>query len=312
VSTRGWSASHDVFVAEETSLSGVHRLVVRSLDGRVSREIPSVAAESPVPRVEMETVGPDHVHVALVRPRSYVPGARYPLIDAAYGGPHAQVVSLDPRSMLMPQWMADATGAVVVTIDAKGTPGRGRAWERAIAGKLGDVPIDGHIEVIHALLALHPEIDGSRIGVYGKSFGATFAALAVLRHPDVYKAGVAIAPVTDWRNYDTAYTERYLGLPDANAAAYDASSVLVAARAPASAGSEPSLLVAHGTADDNVYFFNSLQLVEELAKAGRPFRFLPFMGQTHQIASPDANVAIYSAAAEAFVSAFQTASPKVR
>jgi dipeptidyl-peptidase 4 len=262
-----------------------------------------------VPHVEMEDVGPDHVHVALVRPRSYVPGARYPLIDAAYGGPHAQVVSLDARSMLMPQWMADATGSIVVTIDARGTPARGRAWERALAGKLGDVPLDGHIEVIRALVASHPEIDGSRVGVYGKSFGGYFAALAVLRHPEVYKAGVAIAPVTDWRNYDTAYTERYLGLPDANAAAYDTSSVLTAARSAPPPGVQPTLLIAHGTADDNVYFFNSLQLVEELAKAGRPFRFLPFMGQTHQIASPEANIAIYAAAAEAFQHAFAAKGP---
>ena len=198
------------------------------------------------------------------------------------------MVALDARAMLLAQWMADATGAIVVRIDAKGTPGRGRAWERALAGKLGDVPLDGHVAVIQALAATHPRIDGSRGGVYGWSFGGTFSALAVLRRPDVFKAGVAIAPVTDWRNYDTAYTERYLGLPDANAAAYDRASVLVAAAAPRAPGSEPALLVAHGTADDNVYFFNSLELVDALARAGRSFRFLPFLGQTHQFASPEA------------------------
>ena len=291
--------AHDVFLAREGSLSGVHRLIVRSLDGTVAREVPSVAALAPVPRIEVLDVGPGPMHVALVRPTSYVPGARYPLIDSAYGGPHARTVELDARSMLFEQWMADATGAIVVSIDAMGTPGRGRAWERALAGKLGDVPLEGHVQAIAALVASHPEIDGSRVGVYGWSFGGYFSALAVLRRPDVYSAAVAIAPVTDWRNYDTAYTERYLGLPGDDASAYDRASVVAAAAAPAPPGPQPTLLIAHGTADDNVYFFNSLQLVDALAKADRPFTFLPLSGQTHQMASPESEAAVWSAAAEA-------------
>jgi dipeptidyl-peptidase-4 len=209
--------------------------------------------------------------------------------------------------MLFNQWMADATGAIVVVIDAKGTPGRGRAWERALAGKLADVPIDGHVQAIQALIAAHPEIDGSRVGVFGWSFGGYFSALAVLRRPDVYKAAVAIAPVTDWHNYDTAYTERYLGLPKDQVAAYDASSLLVAAAVQPAPGPQPTLLIAHGTADDNVYFFNSLQLVDALAKAGRSFRFLPFMGQTHQFASAEAHAAVWSAATQALQKGLGTA-----
>ncbi len=301
--------SHDVFVAYEGSLSGVHRQVVRSVSGPTAQEIPSVAAPAPQVHVEMEDVGPDRIHVALVRPHGYVQGARYPLVDSAYGGPHAQVVGLDQRRMLFDQWMADATGAIVVVIDAKGTPGRGRAWERALAGKLADVPLDGHVQAIQALVAAHPEIDGSRVGVFGWSFGGYFSALAVLRRPDVYKAAVAIAPVTDWKNYDTAYTERYLGLPKDQAAAYDASSLVVAAAVPPAPGPQPTLLIAHGTADDNVYFFNSLQLVDALAKAGRPFRFLPFMGQTHQFASAEAQAAVWSAAAQALQKGLAAAQP---
>ena len=299
VRARFTDGQHDVFEASEASLSGVHRSVVRSLDGKTTREIPSLAANPPLPRVIHEDVGPDAMHVAIVRPRAYVEGARYPVIDAAYGGPGVQIVSLDPRQQLLEQWMADATGAIVVTIDAKGTPGRGRSWERAIAGKLGDVPIDGHVAALHAIIASHPEIDGSRVGVYGWSFGGYFSAAAVLRHPELFSVGVAIAPVIDWRDYDTAYTERYLGLPDANAAAYDAASVLTYANRPRSPSSrEPTLLLAHGTADDNVYFLNSLKLVDAMAKSGRAFRFVPFIGQTHQMASPDAYEAVWSQAAE--------------
>lgn len=302
--------SHDVFLTQEGSLSGVHRQMVRSVSGQTAQEIPSVAAPAPPVHVEMEDVGPDRMHVAMVRPRGYVQGARYPLVDSAYAGPHVHIVGLDQRRMLFNQWMADATGAIVVSIDAKGVPGRGRAWERALAGKLADVPLDGHVQAIHALVAAHPEIDGSRVGVFGWSFGGYFSALAVLRRPDVYEAAVAIAPVTDWRNYDTAYTERYLGLPKDQAAAYDASSLVVAAAVPPAAGPQPTLLVAHGTADDNVYFFNSLQLVDALAKAGRPFRFLPFLGQTHQFASAEAQAAVWTAAAQALQAGLGTAQPR--
>jgi dipeptidyl-peptidase-4 len=291
--------SHDVFLTREASLSGVHRIMVRSIDGKIAREVPSVAAPAPVTHVELEDVGPDLMHVALVRPHGYVQGARYPLIDSAYGGPHAQTVALDDRGMLFEQWMADATGAIVFSVDAKGTPGRGRAWERELSGKLGDVPLGGHVQAIKALALAHPEIDATRVGVYGWSFGGYFSSLAVLRRPDVFTAGVAIAPVTDWRNYDTAYTERYLGLPSDQKAAYDASSVVLAAATPPAPGPQPTLLIAHGTADDNVYFFNSLQLVDALAKSGRSFRFLPFIGQTHQFASAEAQAAVWSAAAQA-------------
>lgn len=288
---------HDVFLSREESLTAPHRLVVRSMASGVLREVPSVADRPPLPGVDLTTVGPDGMHAGIVRPHAFVPGARYPLIDSAYGGPHAQVVAADAMAWLFEQWMADAAGAIVVSIDAKGTPGRGRAWERAILGKLGDVPLDGHVAALQALAEAHPEIDPSRVGVYGWSFGGYFSALAALRRPDVFSAAVAIAPVVDWRDYDTAYTERYLGLPDANAAAYDAASVLTYAAQPPPAR-EPALLVAHGTADDNVYFLHSLKLADALAKAGRRFRFAPFLGQTHQFASPDALEAVWFQAAK--------------
>ncbi|MGO9714827.1 MAG: DPP IV N-terminal domain-containing protein, partial [Polyangiaceae bacterium] len=290
---------HDIFYASEHTSTGADRSVVRSTDGATQREVPSLAERPPPPQVLHEDVGPDRVHVVIVRPRSYVPGARYPLIDSVYGGPGVQLVSIDPRSQILEQWMADATGAIVVTLDAKGTPGRGRAWERAIAGKLIDVPLEGHVEALLALIASHPEIDGSRVGVFGWSFGGYFSASAVLRHPELFSVGVAIAPVIDWHDYDTAYTERYLGLPSTDAAAYDAASVLTYARKPPSPSvREPTLLVMHGTADDNVYFLNSLKLVDAMAKSGRKFTFLPFIGQTHQMASPDALEAVWSRAAE--------------
>ena len=113
---------------------------------------------------------------------------------------------------LLDQWLADQ-GFIVVAIDNRGTPGRGRDWERAIYQKFGRVPLEDQVAGLKALGAKYPAMDLDRVGIDGWSFGGYMAALAVMRRPDVFKAGVAGAPVTDWHDYDTHYTERYLGVP---------------------------------------------------------------------------------------------------
>jgi dipeptidyl-peptidase-4 len=280
--------AHSTYSSVEESLASMPRFFVRSLDGATAREIPSVA-ESPreLPSVELAEVGDDRVHVAIMRPRGFRSDRRYPVIDAAYAGPHVAVVERSALAFVRAQWIADATSCIVVAIDARGTPRRGRDWERALYKKLGGVPLEGHVEAIRALGARYPVMDTSRIGVYGWSFGGYFAALAVLARPDVYRVGVAGAPPADWRDYDTAYTERYLGLPDVDAAAYDAASLLTQARVPAPgpAAARP-LLVIHGTADDNVWFLNGLKLTDALARARRPFEFMPLAGTTHMLLDP--------------------------
>jgi dipeptidyl-peptidase-4 len=169
----------------------------------------------------------------------------------------------------------------VVCLDNRGTPRRDRAWERAIKGRFGDVPLEDQVEGLKALGARYPELDLDRVGVFGWSFGGYMAALAVLRRPDVFKVGVAGAPVVDWLDYDTHYTERYLDLPDAAPGAYHDSSLLT--HAP---NLSRPLLVIHGTADDNVYFFHSLKLADALFRAGRPFELCPLAGVTHQVPDP--------------------------
>jgi dipeptidyl-peptidase-4 len=298
--TPRFEASRSVYVAAEESLSAMPRAVVRSLDGALDREIPG-ATETPreLPGVALEEIGPDRVRVAIVRPRGFRADRRYPVIDAAYAGPHQLVVQRSALGFLRAQWMADATSSIVVAIDARGTPRRGRDWERTLHKQLGSVPLEGHVAALQALAAKHPEMDATRIGVYGWSFGGYFAALAVLARPDVYRVGVAGAPLGDWRDYDTAYTERYLGLPDEDAAAYDAASVLTYARKPLAGpdGARP-LLVMHGTADDNVWFTNSLKLGDALARARRPFELLPLVGTTHMLLDPELSEAAWHRAAE--------------
>jgi len=164
----------------------------------------------------------------------------------------------------------------VVSADGRGTPNRGRAWERAIRGSLADVPLRDQVAALQALGARHPELDLGRVAIMGWSFGGHMAALAVARRGDVFHAAVAGAPVADWLEYDTHYTERYLGLPADNPAGYRDGSALGHA-----AGIRRPILIIHGTADDNVYFDHSLKLVEVLFKAGAPFEFLPLVGHTH-------------------------------
>jgi dipeptidyl-peptidase-4 len=298
VVTAQFGEGHDVFVQMEATLTTMPRWFARTMDGKGRWEIPSVAeAPAALPNVQIGTVGSDQVRVAIVRPRSFDPKRKYAVIDAAYGGPGVTTVVNSAAPYLRAQWLADATDAILVHLDARGTPHRGRDWERVLSGKLGQVPLEGHVATLRALAAAMPEMDLGRLGIYGWSFGGYLSALAVLVHPEMFKVAVAGAPPADWRDYDTCYTERYLGLPSADASAYDAASLLVAARnAPSSAPPRP-MLVVHGTSDDNVYFTNSLKLTDALARAGRPFELMPLVGVTHQLVDPKVSEMVWVRAA---------------
>jgi dipeptidyl-peptidase-4 len=245
--------------------------------------LPSVAAEPPfVPNLQLtSTTGSTGLRfeAAIVRPRQFVAQHKYPVIVSVYGGPTSLTVRSDQRYYLLAQWMADH-GAVVVSIDNRGTDRRDRAWSRAIKGSFGRIPLDDQVDALRALGRAHPELDLDRVGIYGWSFGGYMSALALLRRPDVFKVGVAGAPVVDWQDYDTHYTERYLDLPAANPKGYEESSLV-----PLAAGLSRPLLLIHGTADDNVYFFHSLKLSNALFRAGRRFDFLP-LSVTHQVPDP--------------------------
>jgi dipeptidyl-peptidase-4 len=220
------------------------------------------------------------------------------VILSVYGGPGPAAWPLHGAARqasrrLVDQWLADR-GFLVVAAEGRGTPRRGRAFERALRGDFS-LPLEDQVAALRALAAEIPEMDLSRVGVWGWSYGGYMAALAVLRRPDVFKAAVAGAPVVDWRDYDTHYTERYLGLPGENAAAYARSSLL----GDAPRLSRPLLLV-HGTADDNVYLFHSLKLADALFRAGRPFELLPLAGATHIDRDPEATERLWERAAAFF------------
>jgi dipeptidyl-peptidase-4 len=222
------------------------------------------------------TVGERALRAALVLPNGYRPGdGKLPVLLDPYGGPHAQRVLQSRNAFLVPQWLANQGFAVLVA-DGRGTPGRGSAWEKEIAGKLADVTLADQVDALHAVAAEHPELDLERVAIRGWSYGGYLSALAVLRRPDVFHAAVAGAPVTDWSLYDTHYTERYLGTPGENPNSYERNSLI------ADAGElRRALLIVHGLADDNVFVAHSLRLSSALLAKGRSHVFLPLAGATH-------------------------------
>ena len=255
--------------------------VLRLSDGNKICALPSVAERpSSLPNVELtRTEGPRAMDAAIVRPRNFKKGNRYPVILDVYAGPGHKQVLAQPDRYMIDQWMADRD-YIVVAVDGRGTPGHGREWERAIRANLINVALADQIAGLEALAKREPAMDLKRVGVVGWSFGGYFSAMAVMQKPEVFRCAVAGAPVVTWENYDTHYTERYLGLPSENAEGYRASNVLTYApelRQP--------LLLIHGLTDDNVYFQHSLQLSEALFQAGKAFNFLPLLG-THMVSEP--------------------------
>ena len=275
-----FSEDGSTYVHTLSPLSGSPRWWVRGRDGRARGEIRSVA-ETPIvtARPEFATVGDSlRFHAVILRPRDFDATRRYPVIVSVYGGPGSQTVMASAQNYLTSQWLADH-GFVVVSMDGRGTPARGRAWERAIKGDLIELPLRDQVDSLRALGRRYPELDLTRVGITGWSYGAYVVTLALERYPDVFHAGVAGAPVTDWLDYDTHYTERYMGLPDENRRGYEASSALSWAR-----DLSRPLLILHGTADENVYFLHSLKLCDALFRAGGRFEFVPLRGYTHMVA----------------------------
>ncbi len=241
-------------------------------------EIASLAARPNIadPEPAIISAGPRAIRTAVLLPSWHQPGsAKLPVLLAPYGGPGHQEVLATRGGYLAAQWFADQGFAVVIA-DGRGTPGRGPGWERAIRGDVADPVIEDQVDALHAAAERFGDLDLGRVGIRGWSFGGWLAALAVLRRPDVFHAAVAGAPVTDWRLYDTHYTERYLGHPDEDNEAYERCSVL--RDAPRLA--RPLLLI-HGLADDNVVVAHTLRLSSALLAAGRPHNVLPLSGVTH-------------------------------
>jgi dipeptidyl-peptidase-4 len=256
-----------------------------------THEVPSVAEEPEVQvHVRMLELGHRRLRAALLLPARPSDGP-LPVVLDPYGGPHAQRVVRARAAYHGAQWLADH-GFAVLIVDGRGTPGRGPAFEHAVHGDLAGPALEDQLDALDAASDVEPRLDLSRVGIRGWSYGGTLAALAALRRPDRIRCAVVGAPVTDWRLYDTHYTERYLGHPDVDPDAYLRSAVVlpdgrpVGPDAVAAAAPPAELLIVHGLADDNVLAAHSLRLTEALHAVGHPFSFLPLTDATHMASDP--------------------------
>jgi dipeptidyl-peptidase 4 len=283
---------HGVMVLGSTLRTGGSRTVAIGRNGERS-ELPSVAElPSLQPTTQLSQVQAPATpeaparsfYTAITRPRDFDASKTYPVLLKVYAGPHAIMVTDSRDAYLMDQWYADA-GFIVVRADGRGTPHRGRAWERPILNDLITVPMQDQVAALQALAAAHPEMDMQRVGVFGWSFGGYFSTMAALLHGDIFKAAVAGAPVTDWELYDTAYTERYMKTPAANPDGYRRASALTHA-----AKLQRPLLVIHGITDDNVHFAHTLALIEALYVEGKRAEVVT-LSATHMVPDPKLNLA---------------------
>jgi dipeptidyl-peptidase-4 len=178
-------------------------------------------------------------------------------------------------------------GYIVFSLDNRGSAGRGKAWEEPVLLNMGDVELQDQLTGVEYLKSLS-YVDADHIGIFGWSYGGYMTLTALFNAPDAFAAGVSVAPVTDWRLYDSIYTERYMKQPDENKGGYDASSPLLHAK-----NLEDPLLLMHGDADDNVHMQNSMALIRELVAAGKDFDMMLYPQKEHGISGSDARSHLY-------------------
>ena len=223
------------------------------------------------------------LNASIIKPPNFDAQRKYPVLVSTYGGPHAQVVrnAWGGSSFLWHELMAQK-GYIIFLLDNRGSAGRGHVFETPLHLRLGAQELSDQRDGVQYLKSL-PYVDASRIGIWGWSYGGHMTLHAMFEAGDDFKAGFAGGPVTDWRYYDSIYTERYLGLPQKNEKGYrDSSPVKYAAQL------KGKLLIAHGTGDDNVHFANTLTVINELIEAGTYVEVLAFPGRGHGVSDPPA------------------------
>ncbi|MGP8253657.1 MAG: alpha/beta fold hydrolase [Terracidiphilus sp.] len=228
------------------------------------------------------------LHATLLLPEGITSPASVPLIVNPYGGPGPQTVENHWSDSLFFDELLAEHGFAVLHADNRGTGMRGRDFAQACYHNFGPVQLEDQMTVVDSVLSQYSQLDPKRLGWWGWSWGGTFTLYA-LSHTDRFRVGVSVAPVTDWRNYDSIYTERYLGLPSQNADVYRDQSVVTSA-----AQLKGRLLIAHGTGDDNVHIENTVQYVQKLIDAGIPYDLQIFPRKTHSIAGKEARIELFN------------------
>jgi dipeptidyl-peptidase 4 len=214
----------------------------------------------------------------LMKPADFDSTRKYPLLFHVYGGPGSATVKDSWGGYYLWHLMLTQQGYLVASVDNHGTPAPlGRRWRKAVYGQLGVVETRDQATAARTL-GERPYVDSGRIGIWGWSYGGFMSLNVLFRHPDLYRTGVVVSPVTHWSLYDNVYTERFNGLPDQNKAGYDRGSPLTYVN-----GLRGNLLLVHGSGDDNVHYQNSEVLINALVAANKPFTMMEYPNRTHCI-----------------------------
>ena len=235
--------------------------------------------------VELKAKDGTRLYGSLLKPASFDAARRYPVIVSVYGGPHAQTVTNSWGHVSPLDSLLASRGFLVFKLDNRGMAARGTAFEFPVHLEMGKVELEDQLVGVDYLKSL-PYVDPARIGITGWSYGGYLTLYALTHASGVFKAAVAGAPVTDWKHYDTIYTERYMGTPEGNPKGYESSSPLQKAGA-----LEADLLLIHGASDDNVHLANTLAFVAALVKAGKPYALQVHPGQLHGFRAKEDRVA---------------------
>ena len=289
-----FASTGHVFVDVASSLTSPPRTVVRSSDGKKIR----VLADASTPEFRaLELSAPEFLKLPaadgtpcdamLWRPPNFDPMKRHPLLVYGYGGPGSRMVSDSWQGGNGLVRVLLDLGFLVLTVDGRGTGGHGKAFEALVHLRLGTLEAADQASAVRAL-AKEPFVDGTRVGIWGGSYGGFLALTARMNHPDVFRAAIALAPVTDWRLYDSIYTERYMRLPSENAEGYAASSIVGRRQA-----LRDGVLVLHGLSDDNVHAQNTLRLVDAYLAAGVSLDWAIYPRRGHGIDGGGARLDVY-------------------
>jgi dipeptidyl-peptidase-4 len=249
--------------------------VLYSISGEVATMVAESDSTSAANLAEMFTFRSDDdkfdIYGILFKPKDFDPNKSYPMINSLYAGPGSNEISARYVGRERDECRR---GYLVVRVNSRGTGSRGKAFLGAAYLRLGDIDIQDHADAVK-LLAKRDYVDGDRVGIVGHSYGGFMAALGIFKHPDVYAASVVGSGVTDWRNYDTIYTERYMSTPQLNKKGYDTGSAMTYVKQ-----LKGKVMIMHGMVDDNVHPTNAFQLIDALDKAGKSYesRFFPNAG----------------------------------
>jgi dipeptidyl-peptidase-4 len=257
-----------------------HRAARTLVDNAALETRVAPLVEPPVEFFEIDIGGGVALDGWLLRPAQLEPGRKYPLVMFVYGEVAAQTVvdAWGGNRALFHRALA-REGYIVASVDNRGTPApKGAAWRKVVYGTIGDLSSKEQAAAVGAIAAKYTFIDLQRVGIYGHSGGGSNTLNAMFRFPDVYKVGVAGAPVPDQKLYDTIYQERYMGLPDENAEGYRVGSAINFAE-----GLTGKLLIIHGSGDDNVHYQGTERLVNRLVVLGKPFDLMVYPNRSHAI-----------------------------